>query len=201
MSYIDFEGAHKFPTKTTGRKVISDKGTRPAVYSAWTKIGRPYSNTMNIGAVDPYRATWWSWWSAHMPAVRRLPGGSLLDPARLVDVIRSSDDWEGLDQVFGKDGMLQFLLTLLWWGDAVHGRGNAKQRAEWEIACADFSGILDAIIVTTGHKKANRKRKAPGDDAGPSKKARQSHEKPCPPRRSSRHTSAPTPSTSKVRRH
>ncbi|KAL1658222.1 hypothetical protein GGF50DRAFT_131834 [Schizophyllum commune] len=185
MSYFEFERAHQFPNKSTGRKVISEKGTRPAAYATWIKTGRPYTHVMDIGTVDSYRLKWWNWWSSHMPR-------GLMDPADFADVVAGLDDWEGLDTVFGKDGMLQFLLTLLWWGDAL--------RADWEAACMDFSGILDALLATMGHKKqGSSKRKSVDVGTRPAKKAWQAPS-PVNPRRTTRSTVAPTTASTSQRR-
>ncbi|KAL1658092.1 hypothetical protein GGF50DRAFT_67968, partial [Schizophyllum commune] len=156
LAYYSYEESRGF-RKEGGRK-ITNTALRPAVYPTWTKLARPYGRPMPLPNVDAHRQEWWAWWKDLMPSVRRLPNGDLMTPAALVHAVKDSGHWEGLDDACGKDGMLQFLLTLLWWGDAIHAHAphNAKHHADWEVACMDFAGVLNAIVATTTPTKAGK---------------------------------------------
>ncbi|KAL1658132.1 hypothetical protein GGF50DRAFT_67863, partial [Schizophyllum commune] len=149
LAYHSYEETRGF-RKDGGRK-ITNTALRPAVYQTWTKCARPYNRLMHLENIDAYRQQWWNWWTDLMPSMRRLPSGGLVPPVDLVKKVNGADQWEGLDEVCGKDGMLQFLLTLLWWGDAIHSQHprSEKHHADWEAACADFAGTLNAIVATT----------------------------------------------------
>ncbi|KAL1698293.1 hypothetical protein EV121DRAFT_218418, partial [Schizophyllum commune] len=149
LAYHSYEETRGF-RKDGGRK-ITNTALRPAVYQTWTKCARPYNRVMTLENIDAYRQQWWNWWTDLMPSVRRLPSGGLVPPFDIVKKVNGADQWEGLDEICGKDGMLQFLLTLLWWGDAIHSQTprNEKHLADWVAACVDFAGTLSAIVATT----------------------------------------------------
>ncbi|KAI5822729.1 hypothetical protein K523DRAFT_198681, partial [Schizophyllum commune Tattone D] len=176
LSYVTFEQGHDFAVDGAPVRRMNPNMTRPEVYRMWTKFGRPYDQAMDLGMpAGPFREVWWTWWAALMPSVRRLDAGKLLDHQQLLLKINKVEDWEGFDEFCGKDGLLQVLLTLLWWGDAVHGSGGTgKDRADWDAACADFASVLETVAITLGYKKVTGKRRSPAERPGPSKKPRKS---------------------------
>ncbi|KAI5888640.1 uncharacterized protein SCHCODRAFT_01102414 [Schizophyllum commune H4-8] len=200
-SYVEFEEAHGFPAKDAGRKVISDKKTRPPQYAAWLKIARPYDRPMLIKDIDEYTQQWWGWLAAHLPEGLRNQNSYLLDLSR-VD-LADATTWNGLDKACGKDGVLQIVLSLLWWGDAVHGHGTytTTQRDNWEAACVELSGILNAMAGVTRRSQTGSKRMSSGDapPPPPAKKRKQQESKAATPSHVSR-ASTSTSSSSRRRR-
>ncbi|KAL1741224.1 hypothetical protein HDZ31DRAFT_45907 [Schizophyllum fasciatum] len=148
-SYIKFEEVHGFPTKDAGSKIISSKTIRPSQYSLWTKIGRKYDRAMPVKNVDEYGQQWWRWLAAHLPESCRMRDSYLLDLSRVDPT--DSTTWNGLDKACGKDGLLQLVLSLLWWGDAVNAPGvlDVTRRDNWEAACVELDGILRSMTIST----------------------------------------------------
>ncbi|KAL1749622.1 hypothetical protein FB107DRAFT_225182, partial [Schizophyllum commune] len=193
LAYVTFEQGHGFAVDGAPARKMNPNMTRPDVYPAWTKVGRPYDRVMDLGMpAGPFHEVWWAWWTALMPSARRLNGGKLLNHQQLLHKITKAEDWEGFDDFCGKDGLLQVLLTLLWWGDVVHrGGSTSKDRADWDAACADFAGMLETVAITLGYKSvigyviriamrlsvistASSKRRSMVERPEPSKKPRQS---------------------------
>ncbi|KAL1743893.1 hypothetical protein HDZ31DRAFT_83072 [Schizophyllum fasciatum] len=172
-SYIKFEEVHGFPTKDAGCKIISNKTIRPSQYSLWTKMGRKYDRLMPVKDADEYGQQWWRWLTAHLPESCRMSNSYLLDLSR-VDPSNSAT-WNGLDKACGKDGMLQLVLSLMWWGDAVHAPAvpDATRRDNWEAACVELNGILRCMTTSTV-KTGNKRRPSESGDGTVKKKSRQS---------------------------
>ncbi|KAL1673314.1 hypothetical protein EV122DRAFT_294247 [Schizophyllum commune] len=172
-SYVKFEEVHGFPTKDAGFKIISNKTIRPSQYSLWTKMGRKYDRLMPVKDVDEYGQQWWRWLAAHLPVSCRMSNSYLLDLSR-VDLTDSAT-WNGLDKACGKDGMLQLVLSLMWWGDAVYAPGgsDATRHDNWEAACVELDGILRHMTTSTV-KTGNKRKSSESGDGTVKKKPRQS---------------------------
>ncbi|KAJ7098188.1 hypothetical protein B0H15DRAFT_742532, partial [Mycena belliarum] len=56
-------------------------------------------------------------------------------------------DWSVLRDFSGKNGLLQVLMVLLWWGELVHAAVcDAEQVAEWESAVEDVTWALTEMV-------------------------------------------------------
>ncbi|KAJ6487502.1 hypothetical protein C8R47DRAFT_1216272 [Mycena vitilis] len=93
---------------------------------------------------DEIPAYFWDYWRSIQPADR------LRDEDTL---IRSkSMDWSVLRDFSGKNGLLQVVMILLWWGARAHqpddatGKKDREQVAEWELAVDDVRWVFTAMV-------------------------------------------------------
>ncbi|KAL1742739.1 hypothetical protein HDZ31DRAFT_42573 [Schizophyllum fasciatum] len=190
--YRQLEGHFGFPLIDDGRRLLAGS-LRPSIYASWEKLGRPYDMTMNVRDVGQYFRKYWLWWEAVQPA-SRFVNDQLLPVENFEDLIGSIDDWDGLDRCCGKDGLIQALMMLLWWGDAVNmGNGRHAKPAqwmEWDTAVQEFHDILTLMMRTPGFAKVARKRKRDlhplRSDSRDSKRARKGSNTRDSPRKRSR---------------
>ncbi|KAJ7855820.1 hypothetical protein B0H13DRAFT_1517247, partial [Mycena leptocephala] len=77
---------------------------------------------------------WWKWWVSLQPAERVYHERRLEQP--------SSASWDVLAQLHGKNGLLQVMVTLLWWGDLVGDAEDACRYVEWTKAVDDVAWTL-----------------------------------------------------------
>ncbi|KAL1715563.1 hypothetical protein EV715DRAFT_294021 [Schizophyllum commune] len=190
-SFIAFERALGFPDKNGGRPVFV-AGLRPPVYTEWLQARRPYDRIMSIGDVALFRQAWWKWWAVMQPSTRTSASGELLALEALYVNPLHLDQMNGMHLCCGKDGLIQFLVALLWWGDAVNGMAGqsvhvTEQWVDWETAVLDFRDLLVLLVQTPGfdaHARASARDchaaratrlKVPGVRAG--KRARAADEK------------------------
>ncbi|TRM70508.1 hypothetical protein BD626DRAFT_533735 [Schizophyllum amplum] len=159
--FVAYERALGFPVLNHGRLTLAGS-IRPAVYRDWVERKRPYSDIVDIGDCAVFRSKWMVWWEAMQPPVRITPAGDLRAVDDVLGDIKSLADWDGLDKCCGRDGLIQFVLTLLWWGDCVNQgdrRVSQPERwLEWEIALQDFREVLEGIMVAPDFQKISRKR-------------------------------------------
>ncbi|KAJ7916655.1 hypothetical protein B0H13DRAFT_1476716, partial [Mycena leptocephala] len=83
---------------------------------------------------------WWTWWASLQPSERVYTEGKL---AQL-----HSADWEELAQLHRKNGMLQVMLTLLWWGDLVGDAEDVCRYVEWAKAVDDVAWTLKELEIS-----------------------------------------------------
>lgn len=153
-NFIAFERALGFPDKHGGRAVFVT-GLRPPVYTDWLQARRPYDRTMPIGEPTQFAFAWWKWWSVMQPSARTTASGELLALEALYVKPIPLEQMNGMHLCCGKDGLIQFLVTLLWWGDAVNvGTAqqvrSSEQWVEWETAVSDFRDVLVLLVQTPG---------------------------------------------------
>uniref|UniRef100_D8PLA6 Uncharacterized protein n=1 Tax=Schizophyllum commune (strain H4-8 / FGSC 9210) TaxID=578458 RepID=D8PLA6_SCHCM len=160
QAFLQLEGSFGFPLISDDRRLIAGS-LRPSAYLHWEKLGRSYEQLIGIDDVAQYSRKYWLWWEAVQPA-RRLPEDKLLPIEQFEDLVGGMEDWDGLDKCCGKDGLIQALMMLFWWGGAVNlGGGHCtslERWIEWDSAVRDFGDILALMMRTPGFEKVARKR-------------------------------------------
>jgi hypothetical protein len=88
---------------------------RPSAIEWWLGRGRKWEKPVKIGVLGDSKtphtfvADWWTWWVNVAPSTR--------------------SDLSGVLKLHGKNGMLQIMATLLWWGEQV-ADGNPAEQGE-----------------------------------------------------------------------
>ncbi|KAJ7264466.1 hypothetical protein B0H12DRAFT_1068719 [Mycena haematopus] len=124
-NFYDFEAAWGY-TDAGGQITTSD---RPKALEWWLGRGRKWEKTVDVGVLDPKKpgtfvANWWDWWVRIQPSDR--------------------SDWSPMLRLHGKNGMLQVMASLLWWGEAV-GENPAELR-EWSMAVEDVDDAFTQML-------------------------------------------------------
>ncbi|KAL1740911.1 hypothetical protein HDZ31DRAFT_46521 [Schizophyllum fasciatum] len=159
-TFLQLEDHLDYPRRDDGRPIFAGS-LRPSPYSIWARQGASYYSTVDIGDIDAFGRKFWLWWEALQPVRRVNPDGGLIAVEDFEGIIGGMEAWDGLDKCCGKDGLIQVLLLLLWWGDAINdGAGivRPEQWLEWDMAVQDFRGILSLMMRTPGFEKVARKR-------------------------------------------
>ncbi|KAJ7874259.1 hypothetical protein B0H13DRAFT_2348671 [Mycena leptocephala] len=174
-TFFNFESAHGYSEE---KNVQIQTALRPQEISDWLAWGRQWERQMPLGFLggegEPgtWINRWWTWWVSLQPSERVEAEGKLAQP--------DSADWEKLAQPHGKNGMLQVMVTLLWWGDLVGDGEDACRHVEWVKAVDDVawtlnelekSGFIDGRKCGVKRKRARARAEA---EAAPAKKVRRS---------------------------
>ncbi|KAJ7786799.1 hypothetical protein B0H14DRAFT_3506384 [Mycena olivaceomarginata] len=139
--FYDFEAAWGY-TDVGGQITTSD---RPTALQWWIGRGRKWDVTVDVGvlghakAPGTFVANWWNWWVNVQPNDR--------------------SDWAPMLRLHGKNGMLQIMASLLWWGERV-ADGNPAGLREWSLAIEDVSETLKEMLrpgMIAKFKKAETK--------------------------------------------
>ncbi|KAJ7620512.1 hypothetical protein DFH06DRAFT_950396, partial [Mycena polygramma] len=141
-AYLAFEEASGFPFERRRLPKVPKRG-RLGVDS-WISCGRKLAIHPCLPSCAEIPALFWDYWRSIQPADR------LRDKDTL---IRSkSMDWSVLRDFLGKNGLLQVVMILLWWGARAHRRDDAtgkkdrEQVAEWELAVDDVRWAFTAMV-------------------------------------------------------
>ncbi|KAJ7238552.1 hypothetical protein B0H12DRAFT_1025641, partial [Mycena haematopus] len=122
---------------------------RPHQVGGWIARGRKWNLPPSLGeelgtrAMDGcWVAKWWGWWESLQPAERTKEDGNLSYP--------DDADWEKVAAMYGKNGLLQVMATLCWWGEAAEhllSRGKEPDaRKEWVVAVTDMTWVLEKLL-------------------------------------------------------
>ncbi|KAJ7767522.1 hypothetical protein DFH07DRAFT_736737, partial [Mycena maculata] len=137
--FFNFEAASGY---TEGRTLVSAKA-RPTAVKDWLARGRKWNTVMPLGVVGHKRepgtfvAQWWSWWREIQPSEREwLRPGVLSTP--------ETADWSQLAKLRRRNGLLQVMATLLWWGD--HVATDPNYMNEWTGAVTDVLWVLEELL-------------------------------------------------------
>ncbi|KAF8182178.1 hypothetical protein K438DRAFT_1564011 [Mycena galopus ATCC 62051] len=141
--FMDFEGEWGFEN---GTATCATKA-HPAQVGAWIAHGRKWNAPPCLGDMgtqeteDSWVGRWWSWWM------------SLQLEERGEEMLRTETvDWSGLFMMYGKNGLLQVMATLSWWGGAIHRRGGAAENVDniqlWVAALDDVTWVLGEILAS-----------------------------------------------------
>ncbi|KAJ7850179.1 hypothetical protein B0H14DRAFT_3452103 [Mycena olivaceomarginata] len=155
--YYDFEAA--WGHRDAGGQITTE--SRPKALEWWISRGRKWEKTVDIGVVGNAKAPgtfvsgWWNWWVNVQPA--------------------ESGDWPTMLKLHGKNGLLQLMASLLWWGERV-ADGNPADVREWSTAVEDVGDVFTQLLrpgliaklktTETRGKEApkGKKRKSAGTD-------------------------------------
>jgi hypothetical protein len=140
--FMDFEKACGYGEGSG----ITTQG-RPEVVKRWLARGRKWDVLQTLGelgsegASDTFIHDWWKWWLAAQPKERgELPLDLCGRPLGM-----DSLDWTSVVKLHGKNGLLQVMATLLWWGDTVVPM-SPLNRMTWVLSVEDVTYTLDAVL-------------------------------------------------------
>ncbi|KAJ7711975.1 hypothetical protein B0H16DRAFT_1343059, partial [Mycena metata] len=136
--FFDFESAHGYSESKAQMPVAKC----PRAMEEWLARGRQWDRFGQIGAMPmgdqnsegSWVEGWWSYWVSLQPAERVYMGGALSQP--------DNADWEDLAKLNGKNGLLQVMALLLWWGDYVGDGADVFQFNDWTLAVQDVTWVL-----------------------------------------------------------
>ncbi|KAJ7161947.1 hypothetical protein C8R43DRAFT_1123657 [Mycena crocata] len=119
---------------------------RPPALKWWIGRARQWNWLVTLGAgggrkeASGYGEDWWKWWRMMQPAERKMVDGKLSIP--------QGCDWGPLTKLHGKNGLLQVMASLLWWGDRVAGVEDANpiDRLGWVSAVEDVGQVLQEML-------------------------------------------------------
>ncbi|KAJ7025490.1 hypothetical protein C8F04DRAFT_1269103 [Mycena alexandri] len=161
-AFFDFESAHGY---NDGSEQMPTEG-RPKAFLEWLIRGREWDRFGMVGSMPigtqneegSWVAGWWAYWVSLQPAERVYTGGVLSRPQKV--------DWSGLAQLNGKNGLLQVMALLLWWGDYVGDGEDVFQYVDWKRAVEEVtwvlreletSGLISGEVVGLKRKRARTK--------------------------------------------
>ncbi|KAJ7822135.1 hypothetical protein B0H13DRAFT_2127725 [Mycena leptocephala] len=172
-SWWDYESGKGFVTQ--GKAIGGKK--RPTQVKEWVSRARKASYTPYIADVAQFGRQWEAWWIEINPAWRQtdLPMGRYTDGA-----------WDTLD-VPGRNGFLNVLMCLKWWGDML-GPEEAGKSKEWMEAVTDVTWALDRLNGKPVHLTATT-----GDVATPGAAIIESHSNAAAPQRPRQNPLPPLP--------
>lgn len=153
-SYIAFEECWAF---ADGGRMPSKN--RPAVFAEFMKAHRNWAKTMPVKDLGTFKEEWWVYWREIQPEDRLDNKGALRRPEKM--------NWEDFAGYSGKNGLLQIMGTLLWWGEAANKDGPAAAHA-WGLAVDEVAWSLQSIVDIGMKAKLKAKRKAEREAASKS---------------------------------
>ncbi|KAJ7018310.1 hypothetical protein C8F04DRAFT_1199093 [Mycena alexandri] len=134
----DYETKAKYVGPARGKGT----GKRPKEVSAWIGRARSGGPVPAIIDVSSFASRWWTWWEEINPAWRGRTGTVA---KRLVK--EGDGDWASVASS-GPNGMLNIVICLKWWHDAL--RGDAGGMAGWNEAVEDVAWALERICGSQG---------------------------------------------------
>ncbi|KAJ6492728.1 hypothetical protein C8R47DRAFT_1070280 [Mycena vitilis] len=157
-TYIDFEAACGY--QESGPRIHGEG--KPDEIVTWLKGGRKWfapphiARVGRVGEAGSYADNWWLWWRSIQPPERLWIGGMLTSPVEMT--------WGKLARLYGRNGFMQIVASLLWWGMQEFRSGENGEKSGWSLAVSDVDDILRGMLkanilkppaVETG-KKRNR---------------------------------------------
>jgi hypothetical protein len=125
--FFDFEATWGYAD--AGGQIMIDG--RPKAVEHWIGRARKWEKTIEIGVlgdakkVGSFVASWWGWWVKVQPS----------DRSDLAPVLR----------LHGKNGLLQMMASLLWWGERV-ADGTPADVRDWSSAVEDVADLLTEML-------------------------------------------------------
>ncbi|KAJ7164579.1 hypothetical protein C8R43DRAFT_878649 [Mycena crocata] len=135
--FLDFEAACGYQEK--GPRIGGED--RPDEVQAWLGSGRrwfvaPAIATLGmVGEADSFVDRWWRWWRSIQPPERSWLGGRITRPREIT--------WKKMAGLYGKNGFLQVMGTLLWWGLE---EARRAEESGWEKAVKEVHYVLSELI-------------------------------------------------------
>ncbi|KAJ7510760.1 hypothetical protein B0H11DRAFT_1700920, partial [Mycena galericulata] len=114
---------------------------RPKAVKDWLARARNWGMGMNIGEIGAqgedgtFAGQFWIWWSSLQPADRVSFGRLMSCP--------DDADWSAMAKLHGKNGLLQVMAALLWWGEAV--TDDEEKKKDWSLAVGDVTWVLEEL--------------------------------------------------------
>jgi hypothetical protein len=104
----------------------------PSYVQEWIQISRNVRFVPKHMSAEQYKTSWWKWWSSEQPAWRlRSKSGELCQGG--------TGDASSTRRC-GQNGLIEFVMTLGWWGMAVDVSAKGKQ-VDWLKAVAEVCWV------------------------------------------------------------
>ncbi|KAJ7121213.1 hypothetical protein C8R46DRAFT_1238480 [Mycena filopes] len=154
--YLEFEKVCGYQEEGGGR--IGGEN-RPEEVGRWISRARQWFSPPVIGNLGKLREKgsyvdrWWLWWKSVQPSerVEIEQTGMLTLPMKM--------SWGKLPKLYGNNGFMQVMASLLWWGLTMRGE---EEKEGWLLAVADVECILHGVIESGEAKPpAGKKDAAP----------------------------------------
>ncbi|KAF8185254.1 hypothetical protein K438DRAFT_1765903 [Mycena galopus ATCC 62051] len=144
-SLIELECARGFSVKGLVAIPTGTEAGRPEEVPDFMKCMRKWERQVPLtSAFGPSMDTgtfgnrWWTWWTCVQPESRMLESGKLMALSRV-----GPQDWTHVSKMNGRNGIMLYVATLLWWGEAAVTHENAALLvADWKIAVRDVGCVL-----------------------------------------------------------
>ncbi|KAJ7029966.1 hypothetical protein C8F04DRAFT_962259 [Mycena alexandri] len=144
--YLDYEAACGY--QDGGSRVGGDN--RPEEITLWVSRGRKWFSPPKIarlgklGEEGSYADTWWNWWKSIQP-VEREP----IEDTGMLTWPMGKMTWGKLTKMGGRNGFMQVMAGLLWWGlEEFRGGDDEDDHAGWLAAVGDVEGILHGLLLS-----------------------------------------------------
>ncbi|KAJ6461939.1 hypothetical protein C8R47DRAFT_993375 [Mycena vitilis] len=113
------------------------------------KWEKPVDLLTAIGPVSlpgSFSARWWTWWGRSQPVGRVNKKGQMVAHAHI-----STAKWENLGKMVGRNGVLLYMGSLLWWGEAAaQSDDTVDLLKDWNLAVADVAAALAKALEAVG---------------------------------------------------
>ncbi|KAJ7028755.1 hypothetical protein C8F04DRAFT_963637, partial [Mycena alexandri] len=125
--FLDFEAAWGY--KDAGAQITTEG--RPTALHWWIGRGGNWDKTPDLGVLGnsktpgSFVASWWSWWLAVQP--------------------KEEGDWAPVLKLHGKNGLLQVMASLVWWGEKAM-KESPLDKLEWSAAVEDVERVLTEML-------------------------------------------------------
>ncbi|KAJ7740185.1 hypothetical protein DFH07DRAFT_965369 [Mycena maculata] len=139
---------------------------RPQAVKAWLVRARNWATVVDLGELGKQGAEgtfvdqWWTWWMSLQPVERFSTSGSM--------TCSENADWSSLVKLHGKNGLLQVMAMLLWWGDAMGDKAKSDPFGylEWTCAVTDVEARAMGEMLRPGviHAKEGGKKRKRGEE-------------------------------------
>ncbi|KAF8145913.1 hypothetical protein K438DRAFT_1781538 [Mycena galopus ATCC 62051] len=139
-AYLDFEAACGY--QDSGPRI--DGESKPEEIGVWIKNGRKWAvppklrRLGKVGDTGSYANGWWLWWRSLQPE-RMWVMGMLTWPSDMT--------WGKLPQMYGRNGFMQIMASLLWWGLEEFKKASNGTESGWDTAVVSMTAVLEVLVA------------------------------------------------------
>ncbi|KAJ7665859.1 hypothetical protein DFH06DRAFT_1385485 [Mycena polygramma] len=135
--FVCFEEASGFPAERV--RVPVTPARKNLGVDSWINLGRKSWAPSVTATPEQYGKWFWMWWRGLQPEARLIGDGVM---SRASDIV-----WDGIRDLSGKNGMLQVMMVLMWWGAKAHANdASAESRMDWQLAMEDVRWAMDEMV-------------------------------------------------------
>jgi hypothetical protein len=143
QKFYDFEAAWGFIDE--GAQMGRD--VHPPQVNGWLSRGRKWTLPPTLvvdlstrETAELWTGLWWNWWKSLQPRERSIENNGELSRPELAD-------WSEMAELHGKNGLLQVMAMLVWWGEVAQKRDSGVQ-AEWLAAVNNVTWVLERVLAS-----------------------------------------------------
>ncbi|KAJ7604194.1 hypothetical protein DFH06DRAFT_1151375 [Mycena polygramma] len=131
-AFVCFEEASVFPAERV-RMPVTPARNKVGIDS-WINLGRSITATP-----EQYGKWFWAWWRGMQLEARLIEDGVLSRASNIV--------WDDIRDLSGKNGLLQVIMVLMWWGIKAHSDdASAEAAMDWQLGMEDVRWALDEMV-------------------------------------------------------